>query len=125
MRISGWSSDVCSSDLNSTSSGRSAGNWFPPCNPTTQTPCACSSRRRAEMRYVQSLLLMLLLCLPAAMPAMAAEGDAEAVVIATRLLDPMQAGAYEAATADFTAQLKDALGVAKPTPVPAAPSTEE
>src|SRR3546814_20337009 len=60
---------------------------------------------------------MLLLCLPAAMPAMAAEGDAAAVATATRLLDHMQAGEYEAATADFTAQMKDALGVGKPAPV--------
>src|SRR3546814_19395587 len=65
------------------------------------------------MRYLQSFLLMLLLCLPAAMPAMAAEGDADAVATATRLLDHMQAGEYEAATADFTAQMKDALGVDK------------
>src|SRR3546814_1818832 len=72
-----------------------------------QTHCACSSRRRTEMRYLQSFLLMLLLCLPAAMPAMAAEGDADAVATATRLLDHMQAGEYEAATADFTAQMKD------------------
>src|SRR3546814_19009443 len=47
------------------------------------------------------------------MPAMAAEGDADAVATATRLLDHMQAGEYEAATADFTAQMKDALGVDK------------
>src|SRR3546814_8829765 len=78
-----------------------------------QTHCACSSRRRTEMRYLQSFLLMLLHCLPAAMPAMAAEGDADAVATATRLLDHMQAGEYEAATADFTAQMKDALGVDK------------
>src|SRR3546814_15671288 len=65
------------------------------------------------MRYLQSFLLMLLLCLPAAMPAMAAEGDADAVATATRLLDHMQAGEYDAATADFTAQMKDALGVDK------------
>src|SRR3546814_16745807 len=65
------------------------------------------------MRYLQSFLLMLLLCLPAAMPAMAAEGDADAVATATRLLDNMQAGEYEADTADFTAQMKNALGVEK------------
>src|SRR3546814_15098610 len=47
------------------------------------------------------------------MPAMAAEGDADAVAIATRLLDHMQAGEYEAATADFTAQMKGGLGVDK------------
>src|SRR3546814_446065 len=76
-------------------------------------PCACSSRGRTEMRILQSLLLVLLFCLPAAMPAMAAEGDADAVATATRLLDHMQAGEYEAATADFTAQMKDALGVDK------------
>src|SRR3546814_20799185 len=79
------------------------------------------------MRYVQSLLLMLLLCLPSAMPAMAAEGDAEAVVIATRLLDHMQAGEYEAATAAFTAQSKNALGVDQLTAVqaPLAPACED
>lgn len=65
------------------------------------------------MRILQSLLLVLLFCLPAAVPAMAAEGDADAVAIATRLLDHMQAGEYEAATADFTPQMKDALGVDK------------
>src|SRR3546814_6042073 len=65
------------------------------------------------MRYLQSFLLMLLLCLPAAMPAMAAEGDADAVAIATRLPDHLQAGEYEAATADFTAQMKGGLGVDK------------
>ncbi|MFC3715951.1 alpha/beta fold hydrolase [Luteimonas soli] len=65
------------------------------------------------MRHLQSLLLMLLLCLPAAMPAMAVEGDADAVAIATRLLDHMQAGEYEAATTDFSPQMKDALGVDK------------
>src|SRR3546814_18587386 len=54
---------------------------------------------------------MLVLGLPGAMPAMAAEGDADAVAIATRLLDHMQAGEYEAATADFTAQMKGGLGV--------------
>src|SRR5690606_40716601 len=88
-------------------------SWSRPCNPTTRTPCACSSRRRAEMRHLQSLLLMLLLCLPAATPAMAAEGDADAVAAATRLLDRMRAGDYEAATADFTPQMKAALGVDK------------
>lgn len=67
------------------------------------------------MRILQSLLLILLFCLPAAMPAMAAEGDADAdaVAIATRLLDHMQAGEYEAASADFSPQMKDALGVDK------------
>ena len=65
------------------------------------------------MRHLQSLLLMLLLCLPAAVPALAADGDSDAVAVATRLLDHMQAGEYEAATADFTAQMKDALGADK------------
>src|SRR3546814_2937738 len=65
------------------------------------------------MRHLQALLLYLLLCLPAALPAMAAEGDTDAVATATRLLDHMQAGDYEAATADFTTQMKNALGVDK------------
>src|SRR3546814_13789094 len=84
-----------------------------------QTHCACSSRRRTEMRYLQSFLLMLLPCLPAAMPAMAAAGDADAVAIATRLLDHMQAGEYAAATADFTAQMKRGLGADNPATVQA------
>ena len=67
------------------------------------------------MRSLQSLLLMLLLCLPAAVPAMAAEGEghADAVATATHLLDHMRAGDYAAATADFSAQMKDALGPGK------------
>jgi dienelactone hydrolase len=59
------------------------------------------------------MLLMLLLCLPATMPAMAAMDDADAVAIATRLLDHMEAGEYEAATADFSPQMKAALDVGK------------
>src|SRR5690606_41365488 len=100
---------------NSTSSAPRAGNWSRSCNPTTRTPCGCSSRRRVEMRSLQSLLLMLLLCLPAAVPAMAAEGEghADAVATATHLLDHMRAGDYAAATADFRAQMKDALGPGK------------
>jgi dienelactone hydrolase len=65
------------------------------------------------MRHLQSMLLMLLLCLRAALPATAAEGDTDAVAIATRLLDHMQAGEYEAASADFTPQMKAALGADK------------
>jgi dienelactone hydrolase len=59
------------------------------------------------------MLLMLLLCLPATIPAMAAMDDADAVAIATRLLDHMEAGEYEAATADFSPQMKAALDAGK------------
>ena len=65
------------------------------------------------MRHLQTMLLMLLLCLPAAMPAMAAVDDADAVAIATRLLDHMEAREYEDATADFSPQMKAALDVGK------------
>ncbi len=65
------------------------------------------------MRYLQSLLLMLLLGLPAAMPAVAAPSQADAVAVATRLLDHMEAGEYEAASADFSPQMKAALGADK------------
>ncbi len=61
------------------------------------------------MRILQAFLLVLLFCLPAAMPAMAADGDA--VATATRLLDHMEAGEYEAASADFSGQMKAGLGV--------------
>src|SRR3546814_13916095 len=76
-------------------------------------PCACSSRGRTEMRILQSLLLVLLFCLPAAMPALAAEGDADAVATATRLHDHIPAGHYEADPADFTEQTKEDLGDAQ------------
>jgi len=65
------------------------------------------------MRILQSMLLAALCCLPAALPAMAADGDADAVATATRLLDHMEAGEYEAASADFSPQMKAALGVDK------------
>ncbi|MGN7724704.1 alpha/beta fold hydrolase [Luteimonas sp. 22616] len=65
------------------------------------------------MRHLQRILLMLLLCLPATMPAIAAVDDADAMAIATRLLDHMEAGEYEAATADFSPQMKAALDVGK------------
>ena len=65
------------------------------------------------MRYLQSLLLMLLLGLPTAMPAVAAPSQDDAVAVATRLLDHMEAGEYEAASADFSPQMKAALGADK------------
>jgi dienelactone hydrolase len=64
------------------------------------------------MRYLQSMLLALLLCLPG-LPAFAAMDDADAVAIATRLLDHVEAGEYEAATAEFSPQMKAALGADK------------
>src|SRR3546814_20916601 len=64
-------------------------------------------RRRTEMRYLQSFLLMFLLCLPAAMTAMAAEGDHEPVATATRLLALLQDGAYTSPTDALTAHRKD------------------
>ncbi|HZW18099.1 MAG TPA: DUF3887 domain-containing protein, partial [Luteimonas sp.] len=65
------------------------------------------------MRILHAMLLAALCCLPAALPAMAADGDADAVATATRLLDHMEAGEYEAASADFSPQMKAALGVDK------------
>lgn len=64
------------------------------------------------MRYLPSMLLALLLCL-SGLPAFAAVDDAVAVATATRLLDHMEAGEYETATADFSPQMKAALGVDK------------
>jgi dienelactone hydrolase len=65
------------------------------------------------MRHFHTMFLMLLLCLPAATPALAAVDDADAVAIATRLLDHMEAGEYEAATADFSPQMTAALDAGK------------
>src|SRR6185312_4698726 len=46
-------------------------------------------------------------------PAIAANAAQDPVAMATRLLDHMEAGEYEAATADFSPEMKAALGVDK------------
>ena len=66
------------------------------------------------MRILYPLLLAALCCLPAASAAAAEdEGNAGPVATAARLLDHMEAGEYDAATTDFSPQMKAALGVDK------------
>src|SRR5690606_23657316 len=64
--------------------------------------CRCTAHVPQEgelkMRILHAMLLAALCCLPVALPAMAADGDADAVATATRLLDHMEAGEYEAAS---------------------------
>ena len=59
------------------------------------------------------LLAPMLALLAIVAPTMAADARPDAVATATRLLDRLDADAYEAATADFTAQMKAALGADK------------
>ena len=63
---------------------------------------------------LKTLLFVLMLAVMASItPAIAADPKPDPIVIATRLLDRLDADAYEAATADFTAQMKAALGADK------------
>ncbi|MGH9381524.1 MAG: DUF3887 domain-containing protein, partial [Thermoanaerobaculia bacterium] len=63
------------------------------------------------MRHRRTWLLLALFWCFSALSAPAADDHAAAIATATRLLDHMEAGDYAAATADFSAQMKQALGV--------------
>jgi dienelactone hydrolase len=59
------------------------------------------------------IFLLIALSATTAFATAAAPPNTDAVTIATRLLDHMEAGEYDAATADFSAEMKAALGADK------------
>jgi len=65
------------------------------------------------MHKLQAALLGMVLSMSSTAPAIAADAAQDPVAMATRLLDHMEAGEYEAATADFSPKMKAALGVDK------------
>lgn len=66
------------------------------------------------MRSLFSALLIPMLAITLALsPALAQEGAKDPVVTATALLDRLDAGEFEAATADFNAQMNTALDIDK------------
>ncbi|MCW5581279.1 MAG: DUF3887 domain-containing protein [Luteimonas sp.] len=64
------------------------------------------------MQRLQRTVLAILLACCAALPAFAQQDEA-AVATATALLDRLDAGRFDAATADFSAQMKAALDAGK------------
>ncbi len=66
------------------------------------------------MNIIKPLLLVPLLAIVLALsPALAQEGAKDPVVTATALLDHLDAGEFEAATANFNAQMRTALDAGK------------